>query len=321
MTKKPQADHPGILKPAIDNRERAGSFSRAYWLRLTRLFGVSLVAALLFLPVALGAVFTAGLLYAPCYGGADPAAFGLAGADVTIPAPTGDSFTGFFVDGSNGATIIIPPTLAANRTSRLREVAILNRHGYSVLTFDSRRCAGRGPLSLGYYEADDILAAAAYLQNQPQVNPARLGVYGFSAAGAASLMAAARQPALRAVIAEGGYGNFAAETLAPTHPNRPVWLFQAMFGGSVRLTYRLITGVPIDRLNPAQAMPAIAPRPVLLIYGSREVSLMAGRRQKEAGGPTVTLWLVPEADHGTYFDTVPAEYEARVVGFFDRALR
>jgi pimeloyl-ACP methyl ester carboxylesterase len=321
MTKKPQSGNYNILQPAIFNRERAGSFSRAYWLRLTRLFAVGLAAALLFLPAALGAVFTAGLLFAPCYGDPSPTAFGLAGTDVTIPTPTGDHFAGFFVAGHNGAAIIIPPTLAAGRTSRLREAAMLTRHGYSVLTFDSRRCAGRGPLSLGYYEADDIIAAAAYLQNRSQIDSTRLGVYGFSAAGAAGLMAAARQPALRAVVAEGGYANFAAETLTPTHPNRPIWLFQALFGGAVRFTYRLITGVTIDRLNPEQAMPAIAPRPVLLIYGSREVSLGAGRRQKEAGGPTVSLWLVPEADHGTYFDTVPAEYEARITDFFDRALR
>ena len=32
------------------------------------------------------------------------------------------------------------------------------------------------------------------------------------------------------------------------------------------------------------------------------------------------LWIVPGANHGTYFETAPAEYEARVVAFLDHAL-
>jgi hypothetical protein len=66
----------------------------------------------------------------------------------------------------------------------------------------------------------------------------------------------------------------------------------------------------------------IAPRSLLLIYAKpgsggeaelNEVFYDAAREPK-------TLWLVPGADHTDGIEAEPAEYERRVVGFFDRAL-
>jgi hypothetical protein len=41
---------------------------------------------------------------------------------------------------------------------------------------------------------------------------------------------------------------------------------------------------------------------------------------RAAGGPTVTMWEIPGAGHTGGISAAPAEYERRVVGFFDRAL-
>ena len=40
----------------------------------------------------------------------------------------------------------------------------------------------------------------------------------------------------------------------------------------------------------------------------------------EAAGEPKTLWEIPEGGHTGGIDAQPEEYEARVVGFFDRAL-
>jgi hypothetical protein len=81
----------------------------------------------------------------------------------------------------------------------------------------------------------------------------------------------------------------------------------------------LANRMPPDGL--VEAMPRIAPRPVLLISGGRgnaDEELNAVYR--DAGGPTVTHWEIGQAGHTGGLATAPAEYERRVVGFFDRAL-
>lgn len=68
-------------------------------------------------------------------------------------------------------------------------------------------------------------------------------------------------------------------------------------------------------------MPRIAPRPVLLIRGMNgNPDEALNRVYRDAGGPTATLWEIPNAKHTGGIDAVPAEYERRVVGFFDHAL-
>jgi uncharacterized protein len=68
-------------------------------------------------------------------------------------------------------------------------------------------------------------------------------------------------------------------------------------------------------------MPRIAPRPVLLIRGMNGNGDEAlNRVYRDAAGPNATLWEIPRARHTGGLSAVPAEYERRVVGFFDRAL-
>jgi fermentation-respiration switch protein FrsA (DUF1100 family) len=45
------------------------------------------------------------------------------------------------------------------------------------------------------------------------------------------------------------------------------------------------------------------------------------RRYARAAGDNATLWEIPEAPHVGGIDARPEEYERRVVGFFDEALR
>lgn len=294
-----------------------------YWLRLFSVFGIALTVTLLLLPVAPGYLMMVGLVYPLCSeSGQTPADYGQEFEDVTLLARAGGSFRGYFVPGSNGAAVIVVPAFNSGRGSRLREATLLAAHGYAVFTFESRRCAGMGGLSLGYKEVDEVADALDYLLARPEIDPQRIGVYGFSSAGATAIMATARLPALKAVAAEGGYGDFAEETLTPGQSrNLLAGYYEHVFLWSARQTYKLLTGLDVNLLSPRDVIGQIAPRPILLIYGSREVSLPGAQRQLAAAGSNAELWIVEGAGHGNYFDVAPQEYEARLTAFFDEALK
>jgi len=268
----------------------------------------------------LGVLTTLGLLYAPC---ADspltPADFGYDWEEITLAAQAGGSFRGYFIPGTNGATIIIPPSLNSGRGSRLPIADILLRHGYAVFIFESRRCANMGPLSLGYQEVDEVADALDYLLTREDVDPHQIGIHGFSSAGATAIMAAARLPALKAVIAEGGYGDFEKNALGTDVGEDLVAYFEMLFRWSSKLSYRLVIGNHIEQLSPVAVVGEITPRPILLIYGSQEVSLPGGRQQQLVAGDNAELWIVAGAGHGNYPHVAPEEYERRIITFFDAA--
>ena len=68
-------------------------------------------------------------------------------------------------------------------------------------------------------------------------------------------------------------------------------------------------------------IPRIAPRPIMLIRAARnEVDNKTPEYLAAARGPAYE-WTVPKGGHTAGIRTMPREYERRVVGFFDRALR
>lgn len=291
--------------------------SRQYWLRLAGLSCLAILVASIGVPAVLGFATTARLLYAPCSErGLTPGDVGLAWEDITLQASAGGQFRGYFVPGSNGAAILMPPTTNDGRDGRLDMAALFARHGYAVLAFESRRCAGMGPHSLGYHETDEVGDALIYVTHHAGVMPERVGIYGFSSAGATAILSAARFPGIRAVVAEGGYGDFAENAIGRESDT----VLEAIYKWSLGASYRVITGLDINKLSPLDVIGTVAPRPILLIYGADERSLAGGRQQASAAGPTAELWVVEGAGHGAYRDAAPAEYERRVIAFFDRAL-
>lgn len=293
--------------------------TRQYWFRLVRLFVVALVGALLMLPTALGALSAWALTHPGCYPGADPGQYGMSYEAATFPSARNITQQGYFFAGDNGATIIVVPAYGNGRGAELHYANMFQEAGFNVLTLNSRVCTSRGLHSLGYQEVEDIEAAYAYLSTRPDVDPERVSLHGFSSAGATSLMAAARMPQIRSVTAEGGYHNFAA-MLGIENPRT---FFDRLYTFGAATAYRLITGDDISSLNPLEAIGQLAPRPILLTYGSEEVSLPGARLMLEralANGVDAELWVVEGAGHGNYLSIAGEEYVQRIVGFHRTAL-
>jgi pimeloyl-ACP methyl ester carboxylesterase len=292
---------------------------RRYWLRLLRLFVVAVAAALVILPVMLGVVSMYALTHPPCSPGGSPASINLPFEDITLTSTNDLKVAGYFIPGTNGAAIIIPPAYSGGRGSSLHYARVFNQAGFAIVLFESRVCTAQGWISLGYQETDDVEAAYRYLLTRPDVDPTRVGLHGFSSAGATSLMVMARMPQIRAASAEGGYHDYNAVFGTV---NDGIY-FDKLYRWAALLTYRLITGGSPDDLSPISTIPQIGPRPVLLVYGSRETSLPGARqmlaRAQESGVPA-ELWVVEGAGHGNYLSVAPEEFVRRVVGFHLAAL-
>ena len=88
---------------------------------------------------------------------------------------------------------------------------------------------------------------------------------------------------------------------------------------SIAAAYWLQVGENPWRVSPIDDLPAISPRPVLLIYGEGEL-LGGGDLQFSAAREPKELWVVPGGSHGRNYLVAKEAYEARVLDFFNRNL-
>jgi uncharacterized protein len=301
-----------IQKPTPTLRQRA-----LFVLRPVLLVAVVLVLGL---PALSGAGFIGTLTVGVCGGTADPSVFNLPYEDVSFPSSEYNQPTpAYFIPGTNGATVIVLPTNSTGRGDRMGEIAVYHDGGYNVLTFSSRACVGGVNSSLGYLEAIQVGDALMYLRaSRPDVDMNRVGVHGFSAGGAAAIMAAAQYPDLRAVVAQGGYHDFQDEI---TVNSAYLGALAPLFRLGAALVYQSRIGHDISVLSPISVIGQIAPRPILLVYGTAEPGLRGARLQLSEAGANAQLWEIPGAGHGNYIETAGRDaYAARVLGFMDEAL-
>jgi len=128
--------------------------------------------------------------------------------DVSFPSADGVLLHGWFLPAAGAVdTLVLCHGYAMSRLETLALARALNDRAHHVLLFDFRahgRSEGRFT-SLGYREVHDLLGAVAFLQTRPEYTPGRLGVLGFSMGAVAAILAAARCPAIAAVVADSSY--------------------------------------------------------------------------------------------------------------------
>jgi uncharacterized protein len=237
--------------------------------------------------------------------------------DVVLTTSDGLRLAGWYVPSRNGAAVIAFP----GRSGPVRHARMLVGHGYGVLLLDRR---GEGESegdfnARGWGGQPDLRAAITYLRERPDVERDRIGGLGLSVGGELLLETAAQDGRLRAVVSEGaGLRSAAEQKHMPGAPPEPLrWI--------APITTETAAGVILsDHLPPADLadlMPRIAPRPVLLIRGMQgNGDEVLNRVYRDTGGPGVDLWEIAGAGHTAGISAAAAEYERRVVGFFDRAL-
>jgi uncharacterized protein len=238
--------------------------------------------------------------------------------NVTFTTSDGLELRGWYIPSRNGAAVISFP----GRNGPQRQARMLARHGYGVLLFD-RRGEGQSegePNAWGWSGERDIKAAVAYLQRRADVEPNRIGGLGLSVGGEMMLEAAAETDDLRAVVSEGAGARAFSDEMDHDTSAANRWLSVPAYAVKAASVAVFANQTPPPNLK--DVVGRIAPRPLLLIAAPHSpAGEDLNRGYYRAAGEPKALWEIPESRHVGGLRARPAEYERRVIGFFDQALR
>lgn len=256
-----------------------------------------------------------------------PATLGLQAEDRRLRAADGSRLRAWLVlpptppcPHRPGPAVVLTHGWGSHSGDLLPVVPTLLDAGLSVLLLDARGHGRSDPvefMSMPRF-ADDIEVALDELRADPRIDPDRLGLVGHSVGAGASLLAAARDPRIRAVVSLASLAH-PAELMARTPGAR---LLPARLLAAARRTVEATIGADLDEIAPLTSITR-GHSPVLLVHGLDDTTVpptdatRLADRAWQAGRP-VALRLVSGADHRTVEALLPVAVEA--AGFLVRAL-
>jgi alpha-beta hydrolase superfamily lysophospholipase len=285
-----------------------------------------------------------------------PADFGLAFEDVRIPAgdhqlagwllrattyePTEDSSTpespapkrrraGKAEAAEPRPGIVVVRGWESNRGRTFAHVRYLHAAGFHCLVFDVRGHGDSPPetLPINVPEfSEDATAAARWLATRPEVSA--VGVLGHSMGGAGVIVAASREPLIRAVVSLSAPADLVRMT-RQTFTMAEMHIPELVAGPLALITAGVLMAPRRHSIDDASAL--VAARryrgPLLLIHGAQDhgvpvehLDLIAKAATGARGpdDPPVETLVLPEFGHRWLYEA--PEFRHRVASFFAQAL-
>ena len=250
--------------------------------------------------------------------GQAPALAGIAAQEVSLTAADGVHTSGWYYarPGVERAAVLLHGH-AANRRAMLDRARLLVEQGYNVLAYDARG-TGRSdptPISFGWWERGDLLAAVDWLQSRGNRHIICLGM----SQGAATILLAAEGLATRgvdAVVLEAPYA-----TLRQAVDNRfrqNTGLPASVVGAVLIPAAELRLGLSLDDVSPLTGASRIQ-CPVYLMTGESDVLATPGESaaiyQALPDSADHAWWTIPGAGHIDFYWANPTEYARRLAAF------
>jgi pimeloyl-ACP methyl ester carboxylesterase len=244
---------------------------------------------------------------------------------VEFAASDGVRLSGWLaVAGPHAPVVILVHGSKGTRTNMLPWAHFLYDAGYSVLLYDSRGCGASAGwhIGVGATEPNDILGAVAYLRALSATSGARIGVLGISLGAGAALLAASRDDAIAAVVADSAWADEHVQL------DRMAWLPVGPVAVPA-LPYEpalvnMLIGSRLANARPLATIASISPRAVLLIHSADDANAttpLSGEHALYAAARTPKQqWIAPSGGHVGALAAQPAEYTAHVLAFFAQYL-
>jgi pimeloyl-ACP methyl ester carboxylesterase len=179
--------------------------------------------------------------------------------------------------------------------------------------------SGGDMATYGWIERYDTVAITDALCSTEKVR--HIYALGVSMGAAIALQSAATDPRIESVVAEDPFANLREVSYDYAGLRLCPFLGKTLFRPASMMAMRTIEkegGFKPDDVSPEKAVASRA-FPVLLICGTRDHAIPcrhAKRIYKSALGPKA-LWIVDGAQHASALGHSPAEYERRVIPFFE----
>ncbi len=196
----------------------------------------------------------------------------------------------------------------------------LRERGYEVALFELRGHGERsGPCTFGVWETEDAIAVLEWWASRDPARKRAIGVLGLSMGAAVVCQAAARVPAIQAVVTDSVYGRFFP--VLSQAIRQQYHLPAVPFAWVTWWCLELILRRRLASLDPC----ALAPRlrqPLFAIQGGEDqrVSPQLALAFYERWAGPKERWFDPHVAHVAMFAHHPDVYCNRVAAFFDRAL-
>jgi len=197
----------------------------------------------------------------------------------------------------------------------------LSKTGISVILFDFR-AEGDSPgkvVSVGEYEVRDLLGAVDYAHLHDYT---KVGIIGYSMGASTAILAAGKDTAITAVIADSPFANLRRylSSHMPHWTNLPNFPFTA----EILWEMDVFNGLNVDKVAPNKILKIWKPRPLLLIAGTADSTIPMSNSQllynEVKSEPNTSLWIVKGARHVGAYEVDPHKYLDKVVSFFSRYL-
>jgi dienelactone hydrolase len=246
--------------------------------------------------------------------------------DIEFASRDGTRISGWFIPapdaGGPAPAIVLSHGWARSRCELLPHARFLHHAGFAVLMFDYRHrgSSGGDAITMGVRERGDLRAALDVLETRPEVDPSRIGAFGMSMGGVITIVVGAQDERIRAIVAEGPFAthdtiltrslrHYSKVNLSPFAPFVR-WMLERRFHGA------------LADVEPIRFVAQFAPRPLFIIGDGRDavVGVVDSRILFDAAAEPKRYWLVEQSDHARGWQFAEAEYEQRVIAFFQKAL-
>jgi fermentation-respiration switch protein FrsA (DUF1100 family) len=242
---------------------------------------------------------------------------------ISFDSRTHITIAGSFFPGSRRTTIVLSHGYGDNQEQMLPYAEFLHKAGFTVFTYDMRNRgrSGGGATTLGALEAIDLISAVDYLMTRDDIDKDRLGALGVSLGGATTLLAAASDTRIKAVVDDSGFSD--APGVIATSFEHFIGLPAFPFAPLTVAISEFRAGVSLRQLRPVDVVGRISPRPLFIIHcmADRVVPAEHSKRIFEAAKEPKQAWWIPTGGHIDGHVVAPQEYERRVIEFLDRSLR
>ena len=245
-------------------------------------------------------------------------------SEVSITAADGVTLRGWSIRpvAGNGDAVILLHGHAENRKGMLTYADLLLRHGYAVLLPDARAHgkSGGNLATYGLKEAGDVRGWFDWVKQTE--SPRCIDGLGNSMGAALVLESLRTTPGFCAVVAEAPFADFreaSYDRLGEWSLTGP-WIGRTLMRPAVEVGFldaRWIHGVDLEQASPENTVVG-SHVPILLIHGKKDSKLPRYNSEEiQAHNPAINLWEPANAGHCGAIDTEPAEYERRLIGWYE----